>query len=290
MGAATAVPRHFCYTPQLMEVTELPPGRYFISHSYGDSVQRQQLLGTLPSHAQPFIFPAITVEPHEFVSTPLMEAILACDGLIAMGGVGSEESFWVTFEREFAKRNRIAAYTWDSMSMALNPDEPSTKSAIMAFSDPSNWNEVDRIADHMRGRSFEVVPLRKDSKNRWVPRDGGDLRLTPERRFVNPAFIVFTGGQTRREFYYDMVALGQKGLLYPHRVVIAALNTGVEAIDTDFVGSLMLGWGGETIVDDLESHIVYLRKGVGGAVLSNRIDDLIVRVSWNLYRTRGPVR
>jgi hypothetical protein len=73
-------------------------------------------------------------------------------------------------------------------------------------------------------------------------------------------------------------------------VVIACLNTGPGVVDADFLGSLMLGWGRGPIVEDLESHVVYLRDGVDGELLANSIDDLIVRLSWNLYRTRGPVR
>jgi hypothetical protein len=219
-----------------------------------------------------------------------MEAILGCDGLIALGGADSEESFWVTFEREFAKRNGILAYTWDSVRMTLSRDEASTRSAIISLSDPSNWSEVERIEDRMRGRSFEVVPVWKDPENRWVPREGNDLRLTPETRIIDPAFVVFVGGETRPEFCYDIVALGQSGRLYPHMVVIAFLNTGPGAFNADFVGSFILGWARGPIVEDLESHIVYLRDGVDGALLANRIDDLIVRLSWNMYRTRGPVR
>jgi hypothetical protein len=271
-----------------MKSTELPPGRYFISRSYRDTAELELLLSSLPSHAQPFIFPPVTVKPQDFVSTPLMESILKCDGLLALEGADSEESFWVTFEREFAKRNGIPVYIWDSITMTLSRDQPSTRFSVVLFSDPSNWGDVDRIARHMRERSFEVVPVWKDPHNRWVPRDGNDLRLTPETRMVDPAFVIFTGSETRREFYYDIVALGQSGRISPHRVVIAPLTAGVEALNVGFVGSFMLQWG--AIVDDLESHLVYLREGVDGPVLANRIDDLIVRVSWNMYRARGPVR
>jgi len=87
---------------------------------------------------EPFIYPAITVLPQEFVSTPLLEAILACDGLIAVSGVDSEESFWVTFEREFAQRNRIPAYIWGQVGTTLNRDQSSMRPTIISLSDPCN--------------------------------------------------------------------------------------------------------------------------------------------------------
>src|SRR5262245_11202419 len=109
----------------------LPPGKYFISHSYWDRVLQDgytrpqkstevfALDGTqvelayavddtkdpisafekqLSPHTVPFMFPPIDASPVEFVSTRLIEAILACDALIYLNEGHSRESFRVAFE------------------------------------------------------------------------------------------------------------------------------------------------------------------------------------------------
>src|SRR5690348_7353051 len=98
-----------------MFVKQLPPGKYFISHSYWDRILKDgytrgvrstdvfapdgtqvELTDTidhtkdpisalqeqLPSSIKPFIFPAIDDPPSGFISTELINALLACDALI----------------------------------------------------------------------------------------------------------------------------------------------------------------------------------------------------------------
>jgi hypothetical protein len=77
----------------------LPPGLYFLSHSYRDIEAREALIGLLPTHARPFIFPPISVSPPEFVSNALMGSLLTCDAVIVIDGGYSAQSFWVAFER-----------------------------------------------------------------------------------------------------------------------------------------------------------------------------------------------
>jgi hypothetical protein len=36
----------------------------------------------LPTGVTPFVFPPITVKPEEFVSDPLIDAVINCEGLI----------------------------------------------------------------------------------------------------------------------------------------------------------------------------------------------------------------
>jgi hypothetical protein len=56
------------------------PEKCFISHSYADAVARERLISSLPDGISPFVFPPIQAKPHEFVSKPLIEAILGCEG------------------------------------------------------------------------------------------------------------------------------------------------------------------------------------------------------------------
>lgn len=63
------------------------PRKCFISHAYLDAEVRDRLIATFPPHVEPFVFPPITVSPDRLVSTPLIEALLGCDGVIYLRGV-----------------------------------------------------------------------------------------------------------------------------------------------------------------------------------------------------------
>lgn len=99
------------------------PAKCFISHSYKDAAVRDQLVAKLPRDV-PFIFPQIN-KPDELVSNHLIEAILKCDGLIYLKGGKSEESFWVAFERDYALRAGKQVYSFDPVSLQIEPDTSS---------------------------------------------------------------------------------------------------------------------------------------------------------------------
>ena len=98
------------------------PAKCFISHSYADTAARERLLRILPASVEPLIFPPIQAKPDEFVSKPLIEAILACDGLIYLRGGASDRSFWVAFERDYALRSGKPVFCYDVGRSELSPD------------------------------------------------------------------------------------------------------------------------------------------------------------------------
>jgi len=55
------------------------PANCFISHAYADAAARDALIELLPTGVTPFVFPPITVKPEEFVSDPLIDAVLDCE-------------------------------------------------------------------------------------------------------------------------------------------------------------------------------------------------------------------
>lgn len=89
------------------------PARYFISHSYSDKDARGVLVTSLPKkRARPYIFPEIIVTPEQRVSDDLVTQVTRSDGLIYLTGGASAESFWVAFERRVALRagKRVVAF------------------------------------------------------------------------------------------------------------------------------------------------------------------------------------
>jgi hypothetical protein len=100
--------RRVAVSASMLELADTLPAKCFISHAYADDAARDAFFARLPSGLAPFVFPPITVKPDEFVSDPLINAVLDCDGLIYLRGGASDHSFWVARERDYALR---ASYT-----------------------------------------------------------------------------------------------------------------------------------------------------------------------------------
>lgn len=98
------------------------PSKCFISHAYQDSAARDRLISLLPKGVSAVVFPPITVEPDQFISARLIEAILGCQGLIYLRGGASAESFWVSFERDFGLRAKRQVFAYDPASLRLARD------------------------------------------------------------------------------------------------------------------------------------------------------------------------
>jgi TIR domain len=98
------------------------PENCFISHSYRDAEARKCLLTKLPAQVRPIIFPPITVPPEQFISNELIHALLRCDGLIYLQGGASARSFWVAFERDYALRAGKKIFAYDPTTDELRQD------------------------------------------------------------------------------------------------------------------------------------------------------------------------
>src|SRR4051812_13664879 len=98
------------------------PDKCFISHAYADAAARERLIRDLPDDVRPIVFPPIHAKPHEFVSKPLIEAILGCEGLIYFRGGASDKSFWVAFERDYALRSGKPVFSYDIRTSELSRD------------------------------------------------------------------------------------------------------------------------------------------------------------------------
>lgn len=109
--------------PSKEERQRLPPGKYFISHSYSDQDRCGELCRRLPKSAEPQIFPPIRVSPNEMVTNTLLKSILGCDGLIWLEGGASANSFWVAFERDYAKRAGKRVWKCEKITLDFVQDD-----------------------------------------------------------------------------------------------------------------------------------------------------------------------
>ena len=147
------------------------PEKCFISHSYADGAARERFIGNLPDGVSPFVFPPIQARPHEFVSKPLIEAILGCDGLIYFRGGASDKSFWVAFERDYALRSGKAVFSYDIATSELSPDTGRPLDlAVFASYNRNDSKRVRHICEFLgQERNFDVWLDVKDlsSGNLW---------------------------------------------------------------------------------------------------------------------------
>lgn len=254
-----------------------PHRRAFISHAYDDSAEIATLRSALPEDFQPFLFERIEVEPHEAVSTPIIDAIKAAPALIFLDSTTSKQSFWVTFERELALASGIPVYRWDCARQCLQaisvvPPGP----MIDAFYDESDEAVAVEILDwalNERGFSFETFSGIHSMSEL-------DIALME----FDGLFIAFASKSTADEFAGELESIVEwkstRGFRFP-RLIVACL-------DDPSDGWIPDSW--ERFFFNRRSAIVDLTDG--GRVLpysKNRVDDLIVRAHWLHFQLRTTV-
>lgn len=194
-----------------------------------------------------------------------MEVIRSCSGLIILSGEHSRASFWVAFEREIAIRAGLAVYLWDPDRNALDLDRKGRTNLSVFLSHANRDRDAALyVASHMEQRSFDVwlgsdgiVNLRDDfpddSPMEAGMSRGGYMVVLDSRRAQGSSMV---------QFYIREVGNG--------RIVVASLD-----------GSPAPHYFTDT---DKKDQFVQLWDGTG--ISENRIDDLIVRLCWLMYRNQ----
>mgnify|MGYP001223022292 CR=1 FL=1 len=241
------------------------PAGYFISHSYQDAEAREHLLRTLPPAMKPFIFPPITARPDQFVSNELIAAILRCEGLIYLEGGASANSFWVAFERDYALRARKPVFAFDPHSYTLRQDQ-SSPLQLRVFPSYSHRDvkRVQRILEFMRHERYFDLWIDSEqirASDRWELKllDGIEQQLAAGGYLV--AFISAASMSTA-------VITQEWGTAFesnPGRVLPALLD------NVPLTGTVATIQALQLYGDRERSEI-------------HRLDDLIVRLYWLIYR------
>ena len=246
------------------------PKKCFISHSYVDAAVRDRLIATLPAGAQPIIFPPITVEPNQFVSNTLIRAILECDGLIYLNGGYSERSFWVAFERDYALRLGKQVFSADAKTLEIVPHSGRPLD-LVAFASYQRQDaaQVREIADFLnRERHFD---LWLDIQNLQAGVDfAKEIEHSLEDRLNRGGYAVvfWSGNSSRSEYVNAEIEHAAKGISgFNDRVLFALLeNVPLPPFWSRFQEP------GVQLYGDAERS------------LTQRMDDLVVRLYWLMYR------
>jgi hypothetical protein len=251
------------------------PGQYFISHSYKDALIVEALKGILPSRMTPVVFPPIKVNPDQVVSNPIMDAIRKCDGLIYIKGEASDKSFWVAMERDYALRLKKRVYSFDAISEKLSRDKskPLIPRVFHAYSYPISQDVVE-IDNFMKRRYFQTGndsleigwTLERESLDELVENEmqkvktlGGYVIIYWSRKVLKTKTIPIEFDLAMRE--------------YPNRVLIVQLDE-----------MPLPDW----IIDRIKPDQIINIMGDNKLSHTQKIDDLVVRLYWLIYRnTQG---
>jgi len=245
------------------------PRRCFISHAYADRVVCEKFVAALPKGVEPIVYPPITVPPEQHVSTPLLNALIATDGLIYLTGGKSDRSFWVAFERDYALRlgKRVFSANPETLGISACTEKPLDLEIFASY-------------HHMdRGRVLEVCDFMKRERNFdiWLDRDrlaaGEDIRVSirsATQRYVERGYLVVfwskdsAGSQwVQQEYRFAAEQIGN----FNDRVLFALVD---DAPLPDFWMKFQEP-GVQIYGDDVRSA-------------TQRLDDLIVRLYWLIHR------
>lgn len=246
------------------------PAKCFISHSYSDTIPRERLLSVLPNAVAPVVFPPIQAKPDEFVSKPLIEAILGCDGLIYLRGGASDKSFWVAFERDYALRSGKPVFCYDVGTSELSPDNDKPLD-LAVF--PSYQNKD-------RARVRQICQFLDKERNFDVWLDVEDIR--PGTSFAEEIqvgladrlnrggyIIVFWSDNARRSAFIEK----ELGTAASH----------IQRINDKVLFALLEPCPLPKFWLRFQEPYVQL-YGDSERSATHRIDDLIVRLYWLIYR------
>ncbi len=250
-------------------MNEMLPGRYFISHSYDDEDVRNRLVTRLPEGVEPFIFEPIRVSPLEFVSSSLIGSILTCDGMIYLNEGFSAQSFWVAFEHDYALRSGKPVYSYTpSSDTLLMPNATPIDLAVFPTYSRRSSETVMPILNFMRQQRYFDV---------WIDRE----RLRPGTDFAAELMgavsdTIQRGGYVTL-FWNEEASQSEWTIreavqgLRDRRLIVAGLDN---STPPDFINESNPGYFVQ-LVDE-------------NGLNNNRIDDLIIRLYWLMFRNQFP--
>ena len=246
------------------------PATCFISHAYADAVARDTLIERLPTGVTPFLFPPITVKPEEFVSDPLINAVLANDGLIYLRGGASDRSFWVALERDYALRAGKKVFAFDAATGELTRDMggPLDLAAFASYH-REDAAEVRRIADFLnQKRHFDMWLDVADLALGSNIQQSMSTSLSERLARGGYAVIFWSHAASRSKWVNDDVERAANGMAsFNDRVLFGLLEP----------CPLPEFW--------LQFHEPSVQLyGDADRSTTQRLDDLVVRLYWMIYR------
>jgi hypothetical protein len=254
----------------MLDVADVLPEKCFISHAYADAAARDRLIELLPGGVTPLVFPPITVGPQEFVSDPLIEAVLACDGLIYLRGGASDRSFWVAVERDYALRSGKKVFAFDTTSLELTEDTSAPLDlAAFASYHRDDAQRVGKIANYLnQNRHFDMWLDVEDLAAGSDFSQEISVSLADRLARGGYAVIFWSPAASESEFVKNEIERAAEGTSGGNdRVIFALLDP---CPIPEFWMQFSEPW--VQLYGDAERS------------MTQRLDDLVVRLYWLIYR------
>jgi hypothetical protein len=209
-------------------------------------------------------------KPEKLVSTPLIEALVACDGLIYLSGGASERSFWVAFERDYALRLGKPVFSADPATLQIFPHtgKPLDLATFASYC-YNDHGQIKDIAQFLkRERHFD---LRLDSENleagvAWVD----EIADTMKDRLDRGGYVIAFWSESAKHSDFvrkEVQRAEESGADVRDYVLFALLDrTPMPEFWTRFQEP------GVQLFGDEERSA------------TQRMDDLVVRLYWLIYR------
>ena len=137
------------------------PSPLFVSHAYEDADKIPGLRLALPEGIELIVFPKRPADPEAPVSGEIVSKIHESEGLVYLTFGESDDSTWVRFETDYARRAGKPVYSFDTFTSELAPvDVEPVVLGIIATASPKNEARARRLLDWMASeRNFVVSEL-----------------------------------------------------------------------------------------------------------------------------------
>ena len=204
------------------------------------------------------------------MSKPLIEAVLGCEGLIYLRGGASDRSFWVAFERDYALRSGKSVFCYDIGTSELSPDTDRPLDlavfASYAQNDSTRVRQICRFLEHER--NFDVWLDVKNMRPGSLLKEEIEAGLADRLNRGGYAIAFWSDNASRSKWIEKELAAAAADIdLLNDRVLFALLEP----------SPLPEFW-----LRFHESHVQLY--GDSDRSETHRIDDLIVRLYWLIYR------
>lgn len=244
------------------------PRRCFVSHAFADRTAKQALLDTLPPGVEPFIFDEIKVPPTQRVSDDLIRAIRDCHGLIYLQGQLSRQSFWVSFEKDYARRLGMPVYAFDHDERCFSRDRvTASKPNIYCSFALQDAKDIEFVGAWLKkNRQFDVITDKIEAGADFAANAARDI----EQVIAAKGGVVLFVSEGALMAHYVQRQIEMAMALNPEQRLVVWLDSPEQIISN--VGRH------RPVVRSLTTDDMKMVVKSGGQWNWNRIDDLIVRV------------
>lgn len=243
-----------------------PFGKCFVSFAYEDFHYIDKIKSILEGYANLFIFPPIKVTPEQMVSNYLLSSIRQSESLIYLFGANSNKSPWVALERDYALRSKLEVYSFnvDTEEILRDNSKPLNLPIFPSYS-RSDIYRIDKLLKFMEKKRY--FDLFKDSMNLKASVDlGKNIEIEIFNRLKLGGYIVPFLSRNSIESKWVELEVKMAIERFPNQILPVMID--------------------EVNLPDIikDTNPLKLFRNDSNELDMRRVDDLIVRLYWMIYK------